>query len=154
MTGGVALCYDLSIHSPIDPLPAPRPSGGGKGAGVPTPVILVVDDDAALADTLANLLGDEGYRVERATSEAAALALLTVHGPDAFALVLTDSFAQGTDPYRWLDQVRRLTTGAIVLCSGWPPTVYADHAAHGCAAVLAKPFDLEALLATVAAPAG
>jgi CheY-like chemotaxis protein len=38
--------------------------------------ILVVDDDASIREALADLLGDEGYRVTTATNGAEALSLL------------------------------------------------------------------------------
>jgi CheY-like chemotaxis protein len=103
---------------------------------------------------VAEVLGDEGYRVLCASSVADARVLLQTHGPDAFALVLSDAFADARDPYAWLAQLRRLTHGAVVLSSGWPAALYADHAAHGIAAVLAKPFDLDELLAVVVTAAG
>ena len=39
-------------------------------------VVLVVDDDEAIRESLADLLGDEGYRVQTATNGAEALSLL------------------------------------------------------------------------------
>jgi CheY-like chemotaxis protein len=110
--------------------------------------------DVALRPLLAEALRDEGYHVERASSPTEARALLQTHGPDAFALVLSDAFASATDPYHWLDQVRGLTRGAVVISSGWPAGLYAEHAVHGVAALLAKPFGLDDLLAVVFATAG
>jgi len=39
-------------------------------------MVLVVDDDASIRESLAELLGDEGYRVQTATNGAEALSLL------------------------------------------------------------------------------
>ena len=39
-------------------------------------MVLVVDDDASIRESLADLLGDEGYRVQTATNGAEALSLL------------------------------------------------------------------------------
>lgn len=39
-------------------------------------VVLVVDDDESIRESLADLLGDEGYRVQTATNGAEALSLL------------------------------------------------------------------------------
>jgi putative two-component system response regulator len=52
-----------------------------------TPLILVVDDDCALADMLAEALANRGYRVITAVSAAAALEAVQREAPD---LVLTD----------------------------------------------------------------
>jgi CheY-like chemotaxis protein len=39
-------------------------------------MVLVVDDDASIRESLADLLGDEGYQVQTATNGAEALSLL------------------------------------------------------------------------------
>ena len=44
-------------------------------------VVLVVDDDASIREALADLLGDEGYRVTTATNGAEALDLLAARRP-------------------------------------------------------------------------
>jgi putative two-component system response regulator len=57
-----------------------------------SPLILVVDDDAALAEMLAEALSDLGYRVATASSAAAALEAADRTAPD---LVLTDVHMAG-----------------------------------------------------------
>ena len=56
------------------------------------PLILVVDDDIALAEMLAEALGDRGYRVAIASSAAEALEAVGRGAPD---LVLTDVHMAG-----------------------------------------------------------
>jgi DNA-binding response OmpR family regulator len=56
------------------------------------PLILVVDDDVALAEMLAEALGDRGYRVAIASSAAEALEAVGRGAPD---LVLTDVHMAG-----------------------------------------------------------
>lgn len=76
-------------------------------------------------------------------------------------LVLTDAFPHGAAPSddNWadLDRLARAAgTAPLILCSERNPAQYGEYAAHGFAAHLIKPFDLDALLALVGAllPAG
>jgi CheY-like chemotaxis protein len=52
--------------------------------------ILVVDDDASIRESLADLLDDEGYRVKTATNGAEALTLLRLPGGFRPCLILLD----------------------------------------------------------------
>jgi CheY-like chemotaxis protein len=52
--------------------------------------VLVVDDDASIREALADLLGDEGYRVTTATNGAEALTLLRSPGELRPCVILLD----------------------------------------------------------------
>ena len=118
---------------------------------MPEPRLLVVEDDAALADLFVTALADEGYAVDHATSSEQAIALLGSQPPDAYALVLTNPFVSvRDDPYAQLANLRAATTAPIVICSGHPAARYADYPARGYAAFLQEPFDLQDLINLVA----
>jgi two-component system, OmpR family, alkaline phosphatase synthesis response regulator PhoP len=84
--------------------PTPTPSSGGASGGTPdTPrTILVVEDDAALRDTIAYNLRGEGYTVLTAGDGVAALDLARTH---IVSLVLLDIMLPRLDG---LDVTRRL----------------------------------------------
>ena len=110
--------------------------------------ILVIDDDGATRDLLRQVLGDEGHelllvgRLEDAPADAA---------PD---LVITDLV--GLDRYesgRARAEVRRVQerypAAPIIVCTGYEQAATASDKL-GAAAVLPKPFTIEALVQTVA----
>jgi DNA-binding response OmpR family regulator len=109
--------------------------------------VLVVDDDDALRDMLAQFLEDEGYRVLRAASGREALAHIAGlrPGPD---LLLLDLLLPDLDGYAVLEHLRQHPEQDL------PVLVISAH--HPAAALLqaldaerrdfiAKPFDLEEL---------
>ena len=109
--------------------------------------LLVVEDEPSIAALLALVLGEEGYRVAVAGDGRAALRRLAEGGYD---LVLSDIMmprldglglarAMGADPA--LRAIPLILMSAVHL----PRDGVARYAAF-----LAKPFDLDALLATVA----
>ena len=108
--------------------------------------ILVVDDDEAIRELVNTVLTDEGYTVVTAASGPAALDLTVQHRP---ALVLLDLHMPGMSGQAVHQVLRRQ----------WPelPVVYVtadlrgrwDGSMLGAAAFLAKPFDLDDLLAIV-----
>jgi DNA-binding response OmpR family regulator len=51
--------------------------------------------------------------------------------------------------FGWLDQIRTRTAAPVVIVSAHPASVFAGWAERGYAAVLPKPFDIEALSALV-----
>jgi DNA-binding response OmpR family regulator len=113
--------------------------------------ILVVEDDRDLAAVLVAALGDEGFRVLAAPSLAEATRVLRAF---RVRLVLADALwhDRAADPWAGVDAIRAAAGDApLVLCSAHDPSRYAAHAAHGCAAFLAKPFDVDELIGLVAA---
>jgi CheY-like chemotaxis protein len=110
------------------------------------PHILVVDDDQALLENVAECLADEGYEVSVARDASAALARLAVSPRPA--LVIADHYMPGMNGVELLAAIRRdpaLASVRLVLVSGLPP--HRGH--HGAHAVLGKPFGVDQLVATV-----
>jgi two-component system response regulator HydG len=68
------------------------------------PSVLVVDDSAAMVDTLKRYLGDHGFHVETATTGGAALERFEAGGCD---VVLTDLRMQGLDGLDVLAEIRK-----------------------------------------------
>jgi CheY-like chemotaxis protein len=112
--------------------------------------VLVVEDDANIADVLVAALEDEGYAVRSARDGLQALEVLRKWPP---SVVLLDLMLPILDGWRLLEQctveglapqarvvVMSAARSAPALASGQPRV----------SAVIAKPFDLNQLLATVA----
>lgn len=116
--------------------------------------VLVVDDDEGIRDFVATALADAGYAVRQAGDGAEALALVDRHRPD---VILLDMRMPIMDGRRFAAAYReRHDHEAPLVCM----TAGADDARRAgeiaAAATLAKPFDLEELLAVVGrcCPAG
>jgi CheY-like chemotaxis protein len=113
-----------------------------------SPLILLVEDDAAIRDAVAECLETEGYRVQAAGDGAEALTWLA-RGEQP-ALIVLDLVMPVMNGAELLAQVRAdpalervptlLMTAAIV--SGATPLPEAD-------ATLVKPFDLDQLLGAI-----
>lgn len=108
--------------------------------------ILVVEDDDSIADLLADLLSDEGYRVLVAHDGLSALRSVRRVRP---AMVLSDCMMPGLHGMQFVRELRRhpaTRTIPVVLMSSVRPR------GPGLADVpfLAKPFDVDDLLALVA----
>jgi two-component system nitrogen regulation response regulator NtrX len=81
-----------------------------------TDTILIVDDEPAILNTLADVLSDEGYQVVTASGGAAALNLLQHESP---AVVLLDIWMPGLDGLETLQRIKRLhPQQAVVMMSG------------------------------------
>ena len=116
------------------------------------PTVLVVEDDPALRETIAELLADEGYRVVAVVDGAGVWETATARP----ALILLDLRMAGLDGEATLAHLQADPAAReipVVVMSG-----SADLAAYagrpGVAAILIKPFDLEELLGLVATWAG
>ena len=102
--------------------------------------ILVVDDD--LADFLAVILEDAGYRVRTTTDGMAALEEVERARPD---LVMTDVMHPGPDGITLARLLRELEIPVVLMSAGSP-----DPRLPG-VRFLPKPFDIDRLLAVVEA---
>lgn len=110
--------------------------------------ILIVDDDPSIRDFIAQFLGGEGYAVEVAPNGARALALIE---RTPVALVLLDMRMPVLDGWGLARALveRGLQPPLVVMTAA-----YGAHARNwaleiGAVALLAKPFDLNDLLAIV-----
>ncbi len=119
----------------------------------PRDTILVVDDTADIADLLRDVLTGAGYRVLVAPTVAVGLQVLAAF---RIALVLidaptpTDDDAEAGDFWVELDRLAHAARQTpLIVYAGDEPERYAAYAAHGYAAHLAKPLDLDALVRTV-----
>lgn len=117
----------------------------------PDRTILVVDDDEAILDVVADVLRFEGYPVETAVDGAEALAAVERRPP---ALVLLDMRMPGVDGWAFARTVaergielRILVMTAARDAEGWAEEI-------GAQGYLAKPFDIGELLDAVRAQAG
>jgi DNA-binding NtrC family response regulator len=112
-------------------------------------MILVIDDNAALAENIAEILEELSVEVHVADSAEVALARFDEH---PWSLVMTDVRMPGIDGIELLTQIKDRSPATPVLVM----TGYADHhmiaRAHdsGALAVVYKPLDLDALLELVA----
>ena len=107
--------------------------------------ILVVDDDASLADALRNFLTHEGYRVEIALSGQEALSVQAkVPG---ICLALVDLIMPLTDGLALMEELRKGNPDlAVVIMTGFGTIETAVEAIkRGAEDYLTKPFDQEAI---------
>lgn len=119
-------------------------SGGRDGAGP----ILVIDDDQAILETVAEILSDEGYHVLTARNGAEGLAAVERQLP---ALVLLDRWMPVLDGHGFCLALERrgLSVPIIAMTAAHDVEPWAEELRA--AGVLPKPFKLPALLDLVAA---
>jgi two-component system response regulator PilR (NtrC family) len=120
------------------------------GEAISGPIqILVVEDDQDMRDTMQLALEGEGYAVTTATSLQSALDLIETQ---TFHLIVTDLFAKS--PANALGTVAPLIARAypiaVGVLSGWRIS-QEEIERSGIRFRLPKPFDLDTLLAAVAA---
>lgn len=118
-------------------------------AGEDLPTILIVDDDQALRETLADFLTAEGYSVAEAGSVQAARAQIESAAP---SLVLLDLNMPGGDGLPLAAELRARTDIPVIIISGKGSTI--DRVVGlevGADDYLPKPFELRELLARVRA---
>jgi CheY-like chemotaxis protein len=114
----------------------------------PRPHILVVDDDPALLENIAECLAGEGFEVSVARDGTGALSRLAAAPRPA--LVIVDQFMPGMTGAELVARIRgdpALAGVRLVLVSGLLPS----RSLAGADAVLEKPFGVDRLLATVRA---
>lgn len=101
--------------------------------------ILIVDDDAALRESLEMILSSDGYSVLTAESGEAALEAVTTHSVDA---ILCDLRMPGLDGFELIPQLSRLLPGVpVILMSAHGTEDLAIEAIQrGAYDYLAKPF--------------
>ena len=134
---------------------AARPLSPAEGATAPATHkrVLVVDDDASVADSTALWLAMEGYEIRVARSGPAAIAEAVAFQPD---VVLLDIGLAGMDGYEVARRLRALPRGNamfLVAATGYGDQEAAARSrAAGFDHHLVKPFDPRRLLTLLAAP--
>jgi CheY-like chemotaxis protein len=111
------------------------------------PAVLVVEDEQDSRDSLQEWLELEGYRVATAANGREALAWLAAHDGET-CVVLLDLVMPVVDGWQVYEALRvtgRLATTKVLV------TTSAPHRAPEGATVLAKPLDLDALVAAIGA---
>jgi two-component system chemotaxis response regulator CheY len=112
--------------------------------------ILVVEDDDAIRDLIAEILDGAGYRVERAADGLQALVKVRAARPD---IVVLDLMMPVMDGWTFLEQFRQIPD-----YTGTPVVVTSAYRAHSDSetvrdlqvqAYLAKPFDVDTLVGVV-----
>ncbi len=109
--------------------------------------ILLVDDDAAVRDSIAMVLASAGFEVDQAEQGVTGMRLLRAHEPD---LVITDILMpekEGIETIREIRSVLPRTPIIAISGSAEPRVDYLKMAqSFGANAVLSKPFDPAVLL--------
>lgn len=113
-------------------------------------MILVIEDDSDIQETLAQVLADDGYEVDCASDGAEALAKLHARS-DKPSVIILDLWMPGMDGFDFRRaQLASAETAdipvVVVTAAGVAPT---EMAALGLAYVLRKPVDLDILLRVV-----
>jgi CheY-like chemotaxis protein len=112
-------------------------------------VILIVDDDPSIRDLFEMLLGDEGYGVLTAADGIQALDVARQEHPDVILVDDTMPRLDGPGFCRAYRDAGGLAPLVLVSASH-QDTVAATALACGAAAYIAKPFDVNAAVETVA----
>jgi len=110
------------------------------------PDILVIDDDPAILSTVADILLDEGYTVQKASNGVEGLAALEQRSP---ALILLDMRMPVLDGWGFVQALRErgLEVPLLVMTAAQDARRWAHEV--GATGFVAKPFDLHELLAAV-----
>jgi CheY-like chemotaxis protein len=116
----------------------------------PLPIVLVVDDDPDIRDTIAEVLSDEGYPVELASNGREALAVLETDRAKP-GLILLDLMMPVLDGWGFMAELQKMPRLAAI-----PVVVFSAHGANreaigalGARGFLRKPLQLHELLELV-----
>jgi DNA-binding NtrC family response regulator len=114
------------------------------------PSVLVVDDEALIRWSLAEMLRERGYTVIEASDARMALAAIK-DAEEPFDVVLLDYRLPDSADLRLLEKVRRLapTSQVIMITAHNSPELAQGAAALGAYRVISKPFEVESLAALV-----
>lgn len=114
------------------------------------PSVLVVDDEALIRWSLAEMLAERGYAVTEAGDARTALSAIE-SATEPFDVVLLDYRLPDSADLRLLEKVRRLapTSRVIMITAHNSPELAQGAAALGAYRVINKPFEVESLAALV-----
>lgn len=121
----------------------------GDGAERSAPRILVVEDDDAIRALVVDLLSDAGYDVRQARGGREALARAREAPPELILLDRLMPEGDGTSFTRAYASLPGPRAPIVGLCASADSAAWA--AEIGAAALITKPFDIDAIVATVAA---
>jgi CheY-like chemotaxis protein len=115
------------------------------------PEILVVEDDEAIRGLVSEVLRDDGYDVSEAANGVEALAYVGGHRPD---LIVLDLMMPVMDGWAFVEACRRNQSCrqvpiVVTSASHDLPRTAERLRAYGVRTCLAKPFDVDGLLALV-----
>ena len=123
---------------------------GADGAdGAVARRVLVVEDDERIATVWTQALADEGYEVRTQDSALGMAGLLRAWRPDVLLLDLGLPYRSGASLLAELKADPATTAIPVVIVSAAPDALPPEYRGLA-AAVLAKPFDLERVLAVLA----
>ena len=111
--------------------------------------ILIVDDEFGLAEIVAEMLAERGYRVAIAINGALALEQMATSRPDLVLLDCMMPILDGPGVVRAMQADAALSRVPVVIMTATPHAVPPE-AAELVAALLPKPFTPKALFDTVA----
>jgi two-component system, chemotaxis family, chemotaxis protein CheY len=116
------------------------------------PTVLLVEDEPAVRELVADVLGDKGYDVVEAQSGVEAIRTLDEHRPQPgeLSLIVLDMMLPGMDGLEVLGHMDSLGVSVPVVATSVSRALLAAAADAGACAVLRKPFDLNELLEVVA----
>lgn len=109
--------------------------------------ILIVDDEAPIAQLLADVLDDEGYAIRVARDGASALIEILKRPPGLVILDVAMPVMLGSDLLVYLRRHGFEHLPIIIMTAGLSPMVYLS---QGATEVLPKPFDVDLLVEKVA----
>jgi two-component system response regulator AtoC len=114
------------------------------------PSVLVVDDEALIRWSLAEMLGERGYTVTEAGDGRMAVAAIE-NAEEPFDVVLLDYRLPDSADLRLLEKVRHLapTSQVIMITAHNSPELAQGATALGAYRVISKPFEVESLAALV-----
>ncbi len=109
--------------------------------------ILIVDDEAPIAELLADVLRDEGYSIRVARDGASALLEIIKRPPGLVLLDVAMPVMLGSDLLVYLRRHGFSELPIIIMTAGLSPLVYLT---QGATEVLPKPFDVNVVVEKVA----
>ena len=108
--------------------------------------VLIVDDEPPIAEFIADVLEEEGYRVRVLHDGAAALLEILRRRPGLVILDVAMPVMMGDELLRYLRRHGYSDLPIVIMTAGMNPQSYM---AYGAVAVLPKPFDVQSLIAVV-----
>jgi DNA-binding response OmpR family regulator len=116
-------------------------------------MVLVVDDDPWIRSLIADVLVDEGFRVQQASDGGVALSLAQQLRPDVIVLDVALPTRSGLAILKALKEAATTCQIPVIMTSGYDLQALDDDLG-GAAGFLSKPFDIADLLACVRQQAG